>query len=86
MAKLTITEIENTKIIRSTLINAKWNILVSDNENNIYNVRFDGSETDSDETVLTKTHTALLDVEKHNTPVLPITIERDTIIGQTPKA
>jgi|DEB19_MinimDraft_2_1074335.scaffolds.fasta_scaffold184177_2 hypothetical protein len=85
MEKLTSNEIALTKIVRATFLNDKWVVLVSDADNNIYNVSFTGLESDNDDTILSNTHAALLEVDKYVAPVLPVTINRENIIGLTPK-
>ena len=55
MAKLTDTDIISTKIISATFSSDKWFVLVSDSDNVIYNVSFDGLQTDSTITISTNT-------------------------------
>ena len=78
MTKLTAQEIEKLKVIRATFENNKWIVLVSDDNNFIYRVMFDGLETDDNETIITKTKSGLLGVDKIEPTVLPEpTIRRD---------
>jgi hypothetical protein len=84
MAKLTVQEIEATKVIRATFENSKWVILVSDETNYIYRVEFEGSESDDNTTLLTKTHAALLEVEKYEPVVIPQPIIREDLNGLNP--
>jgi hypothetical protein len=85
MPKLTDRDITLTKIVRATFLNDKWVILVTDTNNYLYNVSFTGLESDDNNTILSNTHTALLDVDKYEEPVLPVDITREDIVGSTPK-
>jgi len=85
MAKLTVNEIADTKLIRAVFTNGNWNVIVSDTQNKLYNVKFVGAENDSNDSILEKTHTALLDVNKYVAPVFSPQIERKEIYGQAPK-
>jgi hypothetical protein len=85
MLKLTDRDITLTKIVRATFLNDKWVILVTDTNNYLYNVSFTGLESDDNNTILSNTHTALLDVDKYEEPVLPVDITREDIVGSTPK-
>jgi hypothetical protein len=84
MAKLTSEEISTLKVIRATFESEKWNVLVSDENNIIYGVRFDGTESDDNTTLLTNLHTALLEVEKYEPVVIPQPIVREDLIGLNP--
>lgn len=86
MAKLTDTDIISTKIISATFSSDKWFVLVSDSDNVIYNVSFDGLQTDSTITISTNTYTALLDVDKYVEPTPPEEIVNDKVVGVTPTA
>lgn len=83
MAKLTTQEISNFKIVRAIFESEKWNILVSDENNLIYSVRFDGSESDDNTTLLTKINEALLETEKYEPAVIPQPVTREDLIGLT---
>jgi hypothetical protein len=85
MKKLTSGDIALTKIVRATFLNDKWVILVTDTNNYLYNVSFTGLESDDNNTILSNTHTALLDVDKYEVPVLPVDVTREDIVGSTPK-
>jgi phosphomannomutase len=84
MAKLTTSEIESTTIVRATLENGNWVILVSDGTGYIYRVSFEGSGDDLDATILASTHTALAGVEKYEAPASVSPVTRDCICGQNP--
>ncbi len=84
MAKLTAEEISNTKVVRATFENNKWVILVSDDTDFIYRVEFDGAESDDNSTLLTKTHEALLDVDKYEPVVIPQPVIREDLNGLNP--
>lgn len=84
MAKLTIQEIEATKVIRATFENSKWVILVSDENNYIYRVEFEGCESDDNITLLTKTNTALLEIDKYDVVVTHNPIIRVDLNGLNP--
>lgn len=83
MAKLTTQEISNFKIVRAIFESEKWNILVSDENNLIYSVRFDGSESDDNTTLLTKINEVLLETEKYEPMVIPQPVTREDLIGLT---
>jgi hypothetical protein len=85
MAKLTAQEIEESKVIRATFEEGKWVILVSDSNDFIYRVMFDGLEGDDNNTLLSKTKEALLEVDKYEPPVIPTPVVRDDIIGSSLK-
>lgn len=84
MAKLTAQEIEATKVIRATFENGKWVILVSDETSYTYRVDFEGSESDDNATLLTKAHTALLEVDKYEPVVIPEPMVREDLNGLNP--
>lgn len=84
MAKLTIQEIEATKIIRATFENNKWVILVFDESNHIYRVEFTGTESDDNATILNNLHIALLEVEKYEPVVIPQPTIREDLNGLNP--
>ena len=84
MAKLTTEEISNTKVIRATFESTKWIFLVSDENNIIYRVEFEGSESDDNATLLSKTHEALLEVEKYEPMVVPQPVIREDLNGLNP--
>jgi len=84
MAKLTAQEIETTKVIRATFEDSKWVILVSDEANYIYRVQFEGSESDDNTTLLTKTHTELLEVDKYEPVVIAEPVVREDLNGLNP--
>jgi hypothetical protein len=84
MAKLTTQDIEKTKVIRATFEDSKWVILVSDENNYIYRVEFEGSESDDNETLLSKTHIELLEIEKYEPVVIPEPIVREDLNGLNP--
>jgi hypothetical protein len=81
MAKLTTQEIELCKIVRATFENNKWAILVSEEKGYIHQVIFDGKEDDDNNTILSKTKEALLEVEKYEAPVIVEPITREDIVG-----
>lgn len=83
MAKLTSQEISNFKIIRAIFESEKWNILVSDENNLIYSVRFDGTESDDNTKLLGRINEVLLETEKHEPTVIPQPITREDLIGLT---
>ena len=85
MKKLTNSDIALIKIVRATFTNDKWVVLVTDANNYIYDVSFNGLESDDNDIILSNTHTALLEVDKYESPVLPVEIIRDDIVGSTPK-
>lgn len=84
MAKLTSEEISTLKVIRATFESEKWNVLVSDENNIIYGVRFDGAESDDNATLLTKINEALLETEKYEPVVIPQPVVREDLIGLNP--
>lgn len=84
MAKLTIKEIDNTKVIRATFELDKWVILVSDENNYVYRVEFDGNESDDNSILLSKTHEALLEIEKFEPVVMPQPVIREDLTGLNP--
>jgi hypothetical protein len=84
MAKLTIQEIGASRIIRATFEDNRWIILVSDENNYIHRVEFDGSESDDNTTLLTNTHIALLEVDKYEPVVIPEPIIREDLNGLNP--
>jgi hypothetical protein len=86
MAKLTDRDIASTKIISATFASGKWFVLVSDTDNVIYNVSFDGLQIDSNITISTNTYTALLDVDKYVEPTSPKEVVNDKVVGATPTA
>lgn len=83
MVKLTTQEISNFKIVRAIFESEKWNILVSDENNLIYSVRFDGLESDDNTLLLTKINEALLETEKYEPVVIPQPVTREDLIGLT---
>jgi hypothetical protein len=84
MAKLTGEDIALTSITSATFSDGKWFILVTDSNNIIYNVSFDGLVLDSNEIILSNTYTALLDVDKYEEPNLPKEIVNNKVVGRTP--
>ena len=84
MAKLTPEEASNCEIIRATFEGGKWTVLVSDESYMIYRVYFDGNELDENTVLLSKTHQALLTVDKHEPVVIPEPIVRDELNGLNP--
>lgn len=83
MAKLTAQEISNFKVVRAIFESEMWNILVSDENDLIYSVRFDGLESDDNTTLLTKINETLLQTEKYEPVVIPQPITREDLIGLT---
>jgi hypothetical protein len=84
MAKLTAEEISNSKVVRATFENTKWVILVSDDNDFIYRIEFDGTESDDNSILLSKTHEALLDIDKYEPVVIPQPIIREDLNGLNP--
>ena len=84
MAKLTANDIAATTVIRATFESDKWVILVSDEGGFIYRVDFDGAESDDNATLLSKTHEALLEVDKYEPVVLPQPVVREDLTGLNP--
>lgn len=84
MAKLTSNDIASTKVIRATFESDKWIILVSDEKDFIYRVDFTGQESDDNATLLSKTHEALLEVDKYEPVVLPQPVIREDLSGLNP--
>jgi hypothetical protein len=84
MAKLTIKEIEATKVVRATFEESKWVVLVYDETDYIYRVEFEGSESDDNATILAKTHVVLLQVEKYEPAVILQPIIREDLNGLNP--
>jgi len=84
MAKFTIKDIESSKIIRATFEEGNWVIIVSDNNNLMYRVIFEGSESDDNSILLSKTHSALLELDKHEPTVIPEPIVREDLSGLNP--
>ena len=84
MAKLTAQEIEMTRVIRATFEDSKWVILVSDDNNCIYRVEFEGSESDDNGVLLSKTHIELSLVDKYEPVVFSGPIIREDLNGLNP--
>jgi hypothetical protein len=84
MAKLTAEEISNSKVVRATFENTKWVILVSDDNDFIYRIEFDGAESDDNSILLSKTHEALLGIDKYEPVVIPQPIIREDLNGLNP--
>jgi hypothetical protein len=84
MAKLTGEDIALTSITSAVFSDGKWFILVTDSNNIIYNVSFDGLVLDSNEIILSNTYTALLDVDKYVEPNLPKETVNNKVVGRTP--
>ena len=84
MAKLTTNEIEQTKVVRATFLDGRWVVLVSDEKEYIYRVIFEGEETDDNSIILSNTHNELLNVEKHEEPIILKEVTRDNINGLNP--
>ena len=84
MAKLTAEEISKTTVVRATFENNRWIILVSDENDLIYRVDFDGAESDDNSVLLSKTHQGLLEVDKYEPVVVPQSVIREDLNGLNP--
>jgi hypothetical protein len=84
MNKLTTQEIEKTKVLRATFEDDKWVVVVTDKDNMVYRVSFVGSESDTNETILSNIHNELLNVDKIVPVVTPQPIIREDLNGLNP--
>jgi hypothetical protein len=84
MSKLTAQEIEKTKVLRATFEDNKWVVIVTDEDNMVYRVSFDGTESDTNETILSNLHNELLNVDKIVPVFIPQPIVREDLNGLNP--
>jgi hypothetical protein len=84
MSKLTAQEIEKTKVLRATFEDNKWVVIVTDEDNMVYRVSFDGTESDTNETILSNVHNELLNVDKIVPVFIPQPIVREDLNGLNP--
>jgi hypothetical protein len=77
-------DIQLTKIVKAKFEIDTWLVVVIDENDFIYDVRFQGTGEETDGQILENTYNVLLGVDKKTLITLPVDITRDTIIGITP--
>lgn len=81
---MTDRDIQLTKIVKAKFKIDTWLVVVIDENNFLYDVRFNGNGEETDSVLLENTYNALLGVDKKEVITLPVDKTRDTVVGSTP--
>lgn len=78
MANFNQSEAESSTVIRASILNSVWTVVVTDADSNSYVLKFAGLEADTDETLSNAIYDELLLTEKRAAFVPDVPVSRAT--------
>lgn len=81
---MTDRDIQLIKVVKAKFEIDTWVIIVIDENDLLYDVRFQGTGEESDSELLENTYNMLLNVDKKKIILPPSDKTRDTVVGLTP--